>query len=48
LILKLIANSAAKFWSETAGVAKGAGGWKAFKSITYSRGADSEMILPRI
>jgi hypothetical protein len=40
LILKLIASSAGKFWSEMAGDANGAGGWKVFKSITFNGGAD--------
>jgi len=48
LILKLIASFAVKFWSETVGVAKVAGAWKIFKSITFSRGADRAMTLLRI
>jgi hypothetical protein len=48
LILKLIDNSAAKSWSETVGVANGVGAWWIFKSITFSRGADWAMTLPRI
>jgi hypothetical protein len=39
-ILKPIASSAGKSWSETAGAANRAGGWKVFKSITFSGGAD--------
>jgi hypothetical protein len=35
-------------WSETVGVAKVAGAWKIFKSITFSRGADRAMTLLRI
>jgi hypothetical protein len=48
LTLNLIASSAVKFWSATAGVANGVGGWKVFKSITSSREADWAMTLPRI
>jgi len=40
LILKHIVDSAAKSWTVTAGDANGASGWKAFKSITFTRGAD--------
>ena len=48
LILKLIASFAGRSWSETVGVANGVGGWKIFKYITFSRGADWAMTLPRI
>jgi hypothetical protein len=48
LIQKLIANSAEKSWSEMAGVANGAGEWRVFKSITFSREADVAMMLPKI
>jgi len=48
LILKLIANSAGKSWSGMDGVVNLAGGWKIFKSITFSGGADWAMTLPRI
>jgi len=48
LILKLIASFAARSWTETDGVAKVAGGWKIFKSITFGRGADWVMTRPRI
>jgi hypothetical protein len=48
LSLKLIASSAVKSWSEMAGVANGAGEWKIFKFITFSRGADWAMTLPKI
>jgi hypothetical protein len=48
LTLKLIARSAAKSWSEMAGVANGAGTSTVFKSITFSREADWAMTLPRI
>jgi hypothetical protein len=48
LTLKLIASSAVKSWSETAGVANRVGVWKVFKSITFSRGADWVMTLPKI
>jgi len=37
---KRIASSAAKSWSETAGVANRAGEWKIFKSTIFNRGAD--------
>ena len=47
-MLKLIASSAVKSWSETAGVANGAGAWKVFKSITFGRGANGGMTKPRI
>jgi hypothetical protein len=36
LILKLIASSAGKFWSEMAGDANRADEWKIFKSIIFS------------
>jgi len=39
LILKHIASFAMKSWSEMAGDANRAGGWKIFKSITFGRGA---------
>jgi hypothetical protein len=39
LTLKLIANSAGKFWSEMAGVANRAGASRVFKSIIFSREA---------
>jgi hypothetical protein len=48
LILKLIASSAVKSWSEMAGVANRAGEWRTFKSITFSREADWAMTLPKI
>jgi hypothetical protein len=48
LILKRIVTFAGKFWSETAGVANRAGGWKTFKSITFSREANWAMTLLRI
>jgi len=40
LILKLIASSVAKSWSEMDGIVNLAGKWKTFTSITSSRGAD--------
>jgi len=43
-----IASFAGKSWSEMAGVANRAGGWKIFKSTTFSREADWAMMLPRI
>jgi hypothetical protein len=46
LTLKLIASSAVKSWSETAGVANRAGEWRVFKSITSSREANWAMTLP--
>jgi hypothetical protein len=48
LIPKLTVNSAGKFWSATVGVARAAGGWKAFKSITLRGEVIREMILQRI
>jgi hypothetical protein len=48
LIPKLIASSVAESGSESAGDANGVGVWKAFKSITFSRGAAWVMIRPRI
>jgi hypothetical protein len=48
LIRKLIASSAAKFWSGMDGDVNRAGAWKIFKSITFSRGADWATTLPRI
>jgi hypothetical protein len=48
LILKLIASFGLKFWSEMDGVANHVGEWKIFKSITFSRGADWAMTLPKI
>jgi hypothetical protein len=39
LNLKLIASFAGKSWSEMDGDANGAGEWKIFKSIIFSRGA---------
>jgi hypothetical protein len=48
LIRKFIASFAVKFWSEMAGDVNGAGEWRAFKSISFSGGADWAMILPRI
>jgi hypothetical protein len=38
--LKSIFNFAGMSWSEAAGDANGVGGWRIFKSITFSRGAD--------
>jgi len=48
LDLAPIDSSAGKSWSEMAGDANGAGEWKIFKSITFSRGADWAMIRLRI
>jgi hypothetical protein len=48
LILKLIANFAVKFWSETAGDANRAGERRIFKSITFSLEASWAMTLPKI
>jgi hypothetical protein len=48
LILRLIASFAEKSWSEMDGVANGAGEWRIFKSTTFSRGADWEVMLPKI
>jgi hypothetical protein len=48
LTLELIASYAVKFWSEIDGVVNLAVGWKIFKSITFSRGADLAMTQPRI
>jgi hypothetical protein len=48
LILKRIASSAEKSWSEMDGVVNRAGGWKICKFTTFSRGADWAMTLPRI
>lgn len=48
LILKPIASSAGKFWSETAGDANRVGERRTYKSITFSRGADWAMTRPRI
>jgi hypothetical protein len=48
LIRKLIVSYAGKFWSEMGGDAKGADERRIFKSITFNRGADWEMTLPRI
>jgi hypothetical protein len=39
LNLKLIVSCAGKSWSETAGVANRAGGWKVFKFTTFSGAA---------
>jgi hypothetical protein len=48
LILKLIASSAVKSWSETAGAANRAGALRIFKYITFNGGADWAMTRPRI
>jgi hypothetical protein len=48
LTLKPIVSSAVKSWSEIAGDVNRADAWKIFKSITFSRGADWAMTLPRI
>jgi hypothetical protein len=48
LIPKLIASFAVKFWGEMDGVVNHAGGWRIFKSITFSREADWAMIRLRI
>ena len=40
LIRKRIASSAAKSWSEMAGVVNRADGWRIYKSITFSCGAN--------
>jgi hypothetical protein len=48
LIVKHTASFAVKFWSETAGDANGVVGWKIFKFIIFSRGADWAMTLPKI
>jgi hypothetical protein len=47
LILKLIANSAEKSWSEMAGVANPADASWVFQSTKFSREADWAMTQPR-
>jgi hypothetical protein len=47
LIRKRIASFAVKSWGEMAGAVNRAGEWRIFKSITFSRGVDWAMTLPR-
>jgi hypothetical protein len=48
LTLKLIASSAVKSWIEMDGAVNRAGGWKVFKSITFSGGATLGMTHQKI